>query len=479
MAFDITSVLKNVPVPGTGEEQIEYIDLDLIDPDPENFYSLDGLDDLAANIELIGLQQPLRVRPGEGSHVIVVSGHRRRAACLMLRDGGNEKFNRVACIREKAEVSAAMRELRLIYANASTRVMSPAEMSKQAERVETLLYQLKEEGVEFPGRMRDHVAQACKVSKSKLSRLHAIRNKLDPVFLGFFDRGELNEEAAYQLSRLPKDIQTEAAQRILDGRQKKLPTANVVEKVNKHLDKYLEPFPCRSHAGGPPCHHLNGKILRSIFAPYDWQVCDPGTCCRDCYHAKDCSKACQECKDRRKLEKDVEKEKEQERKKAESIQQENYRTARKKQAKRVLPLIEAKGLDDDTKLPLRYGYQKITPSKLKKIAAGDFGDEHYYDSELLPTDINQLTVWADKLDCSLDYLAGRSKDPKPVTGWQTGTPKEVGIYVIKAGYPAKETDGCTMRAIKFWNGSCWTDERTHAPLAGMNVYRWLRLPPEV
>ena len=60
MAFDITSVLKNVPVPGTGEEQIEYIDLDLIDPDPENFYSLDGLDDLAANIELIGPQQPLR-----------------------------------------------------------------------------------------------------------------------------------------------------------------------------------------------------------------------------------------------------------------------------------------------------------------------------------------------------------------------------------------------------------------------------------
>ena len=43
MAFDITSVLKNVPVPDTGEEQIEYIDLDLIDPDPENFYSLDTI----------------------------------------------------------------------------------------------------------------------------------------------------------------------------------------------------------------------------------------------------------------------------------------------------------------------------------------------------------------------------------------------------------------------------------------------------
>lgn len=80
MAFDITSVLKDVPNPDTETEQIEYIDLDLIDPDPDNFYSLEGLDDLAANIELIGLQQPLRVRTGEAGHVIVVSGHRRRAA---------------------------------------------------------------------------------------------------------------------------------------------------------------------------------------------------------------------------------------------------------------------------------------------------------------------------------------------------------------------------------------------------------------
>ena len=268
MAFDITSVLRTVSGPDTGADQIVYIDLDLLDPDPNNFYTIDGLDELAGNIELIGLQQPLRVRPGEDGHYVIVSGHRRRAACMMIRDGGSDQFARgVPCIVEYGEASEAMRELRLIYANASTRIMSPAEISKQAERVETLLYQLKEQGVEFPGRMRDHVAEACKVSKTKLARLHAIRGKLDPFFLSCFDRGDLNEEAAYQLSRLPKDIQEEAAQRIKDGRQKKLPLAYVVAKVNKNLERYLEPFPCRSHAGGPPCHHLNGKILRSIFAP--------------------------------------------------------------------------------------------------------------------------------------------------------------------------------------------------------------------
>ena len=68
MAFDITSVLKGVSGPDTAKEQLEYIPVDQIDPDPNNFYSLDGLDELAGNIELIGLQQPLRVRPSFRSH---------------------------------------------------------------------------------------------------------------------------------------------------------------------------------------------------------------------------------------------------------------------------------------------------------------------------------------------------------------------------------------------------------------------------
>ena len=183
MAFDITSVLKGVSGPDTDRDQIEYIDLDLLDPDPNNFYLLDGLDELAGNIELIGLQQPLRVRPSDTrGRYVIVSGHRRKAACMMIRDGGSDMFdNGVPCIIDRGEESDALRELRLIYANSATRVMSSAEISKQAERVETLLYQLKEEGIDFPGRMRDHVAEACKVSKTKLARLHAIRNKLDPV----------------------------------------------------------------------------------------------------------------------------------------------------------------------------------------------------------------------------------------------------------------------------------------------------------
>ena len=113
----------------------------------------------------------------------------------------------VPCIVDYGEASEAMRELRMIYANSSTRVMNAAELSKQAERVTQLLYELKEQGVEFPGRMRDHVAEACRVSRTKLARLHAIRENLIPEMLFNFDHGHIGETVAYRISQEDKKTQ--------------------------------------------------------------------------------------------------------------------------------------------------------------------------------------------------------------------------------------------------------------------------------
>ena len=125
-AFDLGAELRKAGGPTVDtREQIDYIPIDRIDPDPENFYSLDGLNELAGNIELVGLQQPLRVRDGERGRVTIVSGHRRRAAIMLIRDGGSDMFrDGVPCIREKPDSSKEMQELRLIFANSQTRIMS-------------------------------------------------------------------------------------------------------------------------------------------------------------------------------------------------------------------------------------------------------------------------------------------------------------------------------------------------------------------
>lgn len=487
MAFDITSVLKGSGI-GAGQEQITYLPLDQIDPDPNNFYSLDHLGELADNIATIGLQQPLRVRPGtEPGRYTIVSGHRRRAACLLIRDGEDEARtmfdNGVACIVETGEASEALQELRLIYANAATRVMTSAEMSIQAERVEMLLYQLKEEGMAFPGRMRDHVAEACKVSKSKLARLHAIRKRLDPKLLHYFDRGELNETTAYELQKLPAE-----AQKLIGERCEKRGSATwfyswQVEKAAANTELYQNPKTGKTCGGN--CTHKDARFLQALRSAYN--PCDGG-CCLNCGRMDYCEEPCARAEEKRKKNRADAKasQAEADRKRVEDQKhrQEYYRAARQAKAQRLIPLIEAAGLEDTDTLPTRYSWHKgPAVAEIRKYAAGDFGTETYYDDDLISDDFEVYMQLADILDCSLDYLAGRSDEPKTATvsgpntapQWQTGTPTEIGDYTVRSGIPDEEGPKTSTYRIVQWDGERWAWIGTGVPMAD-NVYRWVKLP---
>ena len=118
---------------------------------------------------------------------------------------------------------------------------------------------------------------------------------------------------------------------------------------------------------------------------------------------------------------------------------------------------------------------------MRKMAAGDFGDAHFYNSELLPTSVEGLGRWADFLGCSLDYLAGRSDETKPTasgtdTGakWATGTPEQPGEFVIRCGVPTEERQGSSIKSIRRWTGENWVDG--NGVSIRLNVYGWIRLP---
>lgn len=206
MSFDLGAMLADVSKSDT-REQIEYIPLENLESDPNNFYQLSGVEDLASNIALCGVQQPIRVRPGQGGHYIIVSGHRRRAALESLAKEDPQRWKEIPCIVERDSVSPALQQLRLIYSNANTRTMTSAEVSQQAEQVEKLLYKLQEEGFDFPGRMRDHVAQAVQVSTSKLARLKVIRENLAEEWQPAFKSDKLSESTAYELAKMPLEWQ--------------------------------------------------------------------------------------------------------------------------------------------------------------------------------------------------------------------------------------------------------------------------------
>ena len=452
MAFNLSEVLKDVSMPDANREQIEYIPIERIDPNPDNFYRLDGLEELAGSIEMLGLQQPLLVRPAPEQRFVVISGHRRRAAILLIRDGGSDQFSGgVPCIVDRSNGSAALQELKLIMANSDTRKMSSADQNKQAERIEDLLRQLEDEGFEFPGRLRDWVAKLSGMSRSKLARLKVIRDKLDPeISKKYYKTGKLGEESAYELARLPDDIQrkTVAMFKAKDTKPKYW-WASTIKQYAEDLQR-LETYACPAKFGGKTCVNQPSMIEKIWKGSYrGYCHCSSGKkCCATCPDLANCSYVCGYLQP-----------------KAQELRRE--KKAQNKALKEAEKQAEQPLIDRIRAIWLRFGnalgranmddeeFRKITGKKIyqlrdDEIAALEAGE---YTPKIkagcvLPLwnsfylhEFEDLVKAADALNCSLDYLflrtdvpeinAGAAKVPEQDTApaWHTGEPEAEGRYL--------------------------------------------------
>lgn len=461
--FDLAAALGSVSNPDTGREQIEYIDIDLLDEDGKNFYSLDGLDALAANIELIGLQQPLRVRPSENApgRFVIVSGHRRRAALRKLVDDGREDLRSVACIRESAEGSEAWRELRLIYANSDTRRMNSADIQKQAARIEELLYKLKEEeGFEFPGRMRDHVAEICKVSKTKLARLKAIDNHLIKAFRPAYEKGTLSEATAYVLSQMPEEHQA-AIWGAKGGSNLRYFYEHEAERFKKKLAA-VDKCKCSDKT---PCSNIARKRERVCSRDDYRDTTSCAKCCDNCSDFLSCSKSCGKLSTRKgQLKADARAEKKrQERMKEEEERPKTERVKAYWKRFGEARVRAKKNVQDCCKVMGRWYGGSSTQQEFREMETGALGAKmgpwtHLPYTNFFDRDVaDSLVATADFLGCSLDYLLLRSDDPQPqAAAWRDpkeDPPKE-GDYVL-AGY----NYGLIVPAVFFRGGfKDWTEK---------------------
>lgn len=392
-----------------GQERYERIDIDLLDPDPENFYSMEGLEELAENILLCGLLQPIRVKPGEvPGRFTVMAGHRRRAALRLLVDGGHEEFRLVPCIRDGGG-SDTLQELKLIYANSDNRDLTDAELGKQALKVEMLLYRLQEEGYQFSGRMRDRVAEICKISAPKLARLKVIREGLIPAYMELFEKDELPEQTAYALARLPGEFQ-ERLNRVLAE-----PPSGA--KAEKLLAKYNDGWrwePELTCPDGKACKRGDTFLRRDCESPGWSGMCGGNTCCLTCDMAKQaytpCERMCSKARAVRKEKSDQKKAAEHERmvKNGRKYQKETERNAR-----RLLRAVDAAGLSDTDQIPWEY-YNKHSVAVIRKWAAGEFDDPAGWKyAKLSPGKCQDLMGAAKLLGCSTDFLMGLTEELAP------------------------------------------------------------------
>lgn len=417
LADVLSDVLNDVPDLGTGRDQIEYIPLSHLDSDPNNFYQLTKLDELADNIATCGLQQPIRVRihPSEPGRYMIVSGHRRRAALELLAAEDPEHWQEVPCIVERDAVSPALQQLRVIYGNSNTRVLTAAEISEQAVQVEKLLYQLKEEGHEFPGRMRDHVAQVVQVSKSKLSRLKVIRENLDECWMPLFEADSIAETTALALAQLPREEQKFIFDYCVERFESPAKVyASMVETYSKRLDT-VKSLICPME--GIPCENICAKKTSAIrMGQYEFFPCD--RCCSSCHKLLSCRYACPKLAE-------------------EIARQKAERRAAAQQEKTDAAARNANKTEQVRNLWARFGnLRKQTGRSVEEVVTAvggvyhavhdnkrylkneagidiDFGTLLPFGTMITRSDVEHLISLADLLECSLDVLLCRTDEPEP------------------------------------------------------------------
>lgn len=212
------------PAEGQGTPfEVVMLDVEDLMPSKDNFYTTEGINELADAIELSGgIEQNLVVKPEAHGKYEVIAGHRRRLAALKLIGEGKEEYKKVPC-RIKHESDTIKDKLSLILTNSTARELTDWEKVKQAKELKELLTEYKkalmEENKEKPkeervrmGRIREIVAQMLNTSTTQIGRMEAIDNNLSPDFKQELEKGNIGISTAHELSRLNEEEQAKAYQ---------------------------------------------------------------------------------------------------------------------------------------------------------------------------------------------------------------------------------------------------------------------------
>ncbi|MCI5872542.1 MAG: DUF3850 domain-containing protein [Roseburia sp.] len=184
-----------------------------------NFYSLDGIEELAGDILMYGLKQNLELvyEPCEKGEYRIVAGERRWLALKRLVEQGYKEFEMATC-KLTAPQDADEEQVEIIIANAY-REKSVGDMIEEEQRLKASLERMKAAGKQIKGydlqsgRLREVISSMLHMSKTKIAQIEAVSSNLIPEFKEELDKERLTFSAAYELSGMTPEEQKEALEK--------------------------------------------------------------------------------------------------------------------------------------------------------------------------------------------------------------------------------------------------------------------------
>lgn len=167
-------------------------------PDNDEIYTIGNMDGLKDDIQQHGLRQPLEVIPVEGDpdRYMLISGHRRWAACGILSACGDSRFDSLPCLIRESHGKLDDR-IALITANATARDLTDGERLAQYEALKDALTKKKLAG-QLEGKVRDEVCRILGLSTGAAARLNVIASCENELIKEHLKAGEIGLMEAYR-----------------------------------------------------------------------------------------------------------------------------------------------------------------------------------------------------------------------------------------------------------------------------------------
>lgn len=188
----------------------------------KNFYSMNGIEELAQLILAAGMMENMAVAydPCERGEYRIIAGERRWRALTLLTEKGYEDFGIATCqILTPAEEHEE--KVQIIVANAY-RTKTVMDIIQEEKQLKESLQYMKDNGLTLQGykldsgRLRDVIADIMKMSAAKIGQIEGINKCLIPEFTEELKEGRLTFSAAYELSGMSEEDQSEMLKRHKD-----------------------------------------------------------------------------------------------------------------------------------------------------------------------------------------------------------------------------------------------------------------------
>lgn len=216
---------------GRKYREIQYIRRDRIHKNPKNKVSIDGIDELAQDIRMAGIEQPLVGYAMETGDYMLLTGERRLSAVdKLIEDGVWDPENDLLpfVIVSLADYDLPLDDdLKERYAilrtNAFNRVMTDADKVVQAEDYKAIIKALKKRGYkqmiigydengdpiskDISGRTREVVAGMMGISTGQMGKIESIEKHGGDKLKEAVKSGDMSIAAASALSQYPEEDQ--------------------------------------------------------------------------------------------------------------------------------------------------------------------------------------------------------------------------------------------------------------------------------